>query len=165
VTAPDSIRPADPADPADPANPANPAKEPPRVRRGPARWLWLAGGFMAVGLGGLGVIVPGLPTTVFFIVAAACFARSSPRFEHWVLDLPHIGPLVRDHRAGLGMRRRAKVIAVTTILTVTTASVVFAIENGLVRALVIALGLVGAGYVLFVVPTRERVLAQRARTT
>jgi uncharacterized protein len=136
----------------------------PTVRRGPFAWLWFTGGLLSVGLGSLGVIVPGLPTTVFFIVAAACFARSSPRFEQWVLNLPRIGPLVRDHRAGLGMPRRAKVVAVTMILLVATASGVFAIGNRLIGGGVILLGLIGAAYVLFRVPTREQVLARRRAT-
>jgi uncharacterized membrane protein YbaN (DUF454 family) len=131
-----------------------PAGDGRQVRRGPLRWMWLAGGFLAVGLGGIGVIVPGLPTTVFFIVAAACFARSSPRFERWVLDLPRVGPLVRDHRAGLGMPRRAKLLAVTMILAAATGSGLFAIDNRAVGGFVVALGLVGAWYVLFRVPTR-----------
>lgn len=125
-----------------------------QVRRGPVKWIWMAAGFLAVGLGGIGIIVPGLPTTVFFIIAAACFARSNPRFERWVLDLPRIGPLVRDHRAGLGMPRRAKVLAVTMILVAATASGLFAIDNRAVGGFVVTLGLVGAWYVLFRVPTR-----------
>jgi uncharacterized protein len=122
--------------------------------------LWFVGGLLSVGLGTLGVIVPGLPTTVFFIVAAACFSRSSPRFEQWVLNLPRIGKTVRDYRAGLGMPRRSKVIAVAMILAVSTLSAVLA---GLwpVGAAILALGLVGALYVTFRVPTRERVLAAR----
>ena len=48
-------------------------------------------GWLAVALGGLGVVVPGLPTTGFFVLAAACRAPS-PRFERWVLSLPKIGP-------------------------------------------------------------------------
>ena len=83
--------------------------------------LWFAAGLLSVGIGGIGVVVPGLPTTVFFIIAAACFSRSNKRFEQWVLDLPKIGRLVRDHRDGLGMPRRAKVMAVTMILVVATA--------------------------------------------
>ncbi|MGH9267809.1 MAG: YbaN family protein [Acidimicrobiales bacterium] len=129
--------------------------------RGPARWLLLAAGLLCVGLGIIGVVVPGLPTTVFFIMAAACFARSNPRFERWVLDLPHIGPLVRDHRAGLGMRRRAKTTAVTAIIVVSLASAV-AIGRVGVSAAVIALGLAGVAYIQWRVPTREVVLARAA---
>ena len=132
-----------------------------KVRRGPVAWLWFVAGWLAVGLGALGVIVPGLPTTVFFIVAAWCFARCSPRFEQWVLDLPKVGPLVRDHRAGLGMPRRAKVVAVAMILVVSTASGLLAIDNRAVGLSVVGLGLVGVVYILWRVPTRERVLAER----
>jgi uncharacterized protein YqgC (DUF456 family) len=39
--------------------------------------MWFAVGWVAVAVGSIGVVVPGLPTTVFFIIAAACFARSS----------------------------------------------------------------------------------------
>ncbi len=131
--------------------------------RGAFAPLWFAAGLLSVGIGGIGVVVPGLPTTVFFIVAAACFSRSNKRFEQWVLDLPRIGQLVRDHRAGLGMPRRAKVVAVAMILGVATASGVLAI-GGPVGAGVVALGIVGALYVTFRVPTRERVLAERQRT-
>ena len=123
--------------------------------------LWFVAGLLSVALGGIGIIVPGLPTTVFFIVAAACFSRSNKRFEQWVLNLPRIGALVRDHRSGLGMPRRAKVVAVAMILVVSTASGVFAIGNRAVGAAVVILGLIGALYVTFRVPTREQVLAER----
>ncbi|MGH9265255.1 MAG: YbaN family protein, partial [Acidimicrobiales bacterium] len=129
------------------------------IRRATAP-IWFVVGLLSVGLGGLGIVVPGLPTTVFFIVAAACFSRSNKRFEAWVLRLPSIGPLVRDHRAGLGMPRRAKVVAVTMILVVSLASGILAIGNRAVGAGVVALGVVGALYVTFRVPTRERVLAE-----
>jgi uncharacterized membrane protein YbaN (DUF454 family) len=122
--------------------------------------LWFIGGLVSVGLGGFGVIVPGLPTTVFFIVAAACFSRSSPRFEQWVLNLPGIGRTVRDYRAGLGMPRRAKIIAVTMILVVSTVSAVL-VGIWPVGVAILALGVIGAAYVTFRVPTRERVLARR----
>lgn len=128
---------------------------------GVRRWGWLAGGSVAVALGAVGVVVPGLPTTVFFILAAWCFSRSSPRLERWILDLPKIGPLVRDHRAGLGMPRRAKVIACSMIVVAVTASVVFALSSPVWRGVVLAAGLTGVAYITWRVPTRERVLAQR----
>ena len=61
------------------------------LSRGPIRVLWLILGFGSVGLGGVGVVIPGLPTTVFMLIGASCFAPSSPRFEKWILDLPGVG--------------------------------------------------------------------------
>jgi uncharacterized protein len=121
--------------------------------------LWSTLGLLCVGLGGIGAVVPGLPTTVFFIAAAACFTRSSPRLERWVLELPGIGPMVRDHRAGLGMPRRAKVLACSMIALFVTAAVVFAIEHNVIRSAVAAAGILGIAVVAWRVPTRERVLA------
>ncbi len=125
------------------------------------RWGWLGLGWMAVALGGVGVVVPGWPTTVFFIAAASCFARSSPRVERWILGLPKVGRLVADHRAGLGMPRRAKVVAITMIVVAVSASVAFALSSPGWRLAVVALGLAGVLYVGLRVPTRELVVASR----
>jgi uncharacterized membrane protein YbaN (DUF454 family) len=130
---------------------------PSSVRGGPARWLWFALGWCAVAIGSIGIVVPGLPTTVFFIVAASCFARSSPRFERWVLNLPRIGPLVRDYRAGLGMPRRAKAWAIGTMLAVGALSAYLAADNVVIATAIVVLILVGVWYVGWRVPTRERV--------
>ena len=131
------------------------------VRQGPARWLLLGAGWLCVGLGAVGIVVPGLPTTGFFVLAASCFARSSPRFEAWVLGLPGIGPMVADARAGLGMPRRAKVLAVGSIVLAVGLSAGFALE-GAARVVVLVLGAIGVWYVGWRIPTREAVLAARA---
>lgn len=126
-----------------------------------ARAGWTVAGFASVGVGAIGVIVPGLPTTVFFIAAAWCFGRSSPRFEAWVLGLPKIGPLVRDHRAGLGMPAATK----RRVLAIMWVAV--GISGWLVRdrpwltAAILALGVVGSLVIVRRVPTREHVLAAR----
>lgn len=114
-------------------------------------------GWVAVALGGIGIVVPGLPTTGFFVLAAACFARSSPRFERWVLGLPKVGPLVRDHRAGLGMPRRAKVVAIAMMLTACSLSSL-ALGSPLLAGVVMGAGLVGTWYVGWRIPTRERMV-------
>jgi uncharacterized protein len=123
------------------------------------RAFWFAAGWLAVGVGGVGVVVPVLPTTVFFIIAASCFARSSPRFERWVLDLPRVGPMVRDYRAGLGMSRRAKRAAVTTMALFASLGVVLTREHLWVVGATAVLVAIGAWYIVVRVPTRERVLA------
>jgi uncharacterized membrane protein YbaN (DUF454 family) len=132
--------------------------DPSPVAGGLRRWAWFGLGWLAVGLGSVGVVVPGLPTTGFFVLAAACFARSSPRFERWVLSLPSVGPMVRDYRAGLGMPRRAKVLAITMMLAACGISALV-VDSPLVDGLIVAAGLVGTWFVGWRVPTRERVLA------
>jgi uncharacterized membrane protein YbaN (DUF454 family) len=133
----------------------------PMPRHRVVRACWFVGGWMAVALGGVGIVVPGLPTTVFFIVAAACFSRSSPRFERWVLDLPRIGPMVRSYRAGLGMPRRAKIAALSTMWLAIALSVGLLRDRLVIAAIVVALGLIGTSYLLWRVPTREHVVAAK----
>lgn len=116
--------------------------------------LWMGLGFLSVGVGLIGIVVPGLPTTVFFVIAAACFSRSSPRFEQWVLGLPTIGPMVRDYRAGLGMPKRAKVAAITSIVVVCSASALFAVDRIWIKLCILVAGAVGVGWILWRVPTR-----------
>ena len=52
------------------------------------RWLLIAAGTVCVGLGILGALLPGLPSTVFFLTAAACYTRSSERLYRWMLSKP-----------------------------------------------------------------------------
>ena len=129
------------------------------------RSFWFAIGWVAVAIGSIGIVVPGLPTTVFFLVAAWCFARSSPRFERWVLELPKVGPLVRDYRAGLGMPRRAKVWAIAVMVIFAGASILLTIDHLVIGAAIAALVLVGVWVIVFRVPTRERVLADLGETS
>ncbi|WP_419930200.1 YbaN family protein [Candidatus Poriferisocius sp.] len=119
------------------------------------RGLWILAGLLCVGLGALGVIVPGLPSTVFFIMAAAAFSRSSERMERWVLNLPGVGKLVADYRSGLGMPWRAKIIAGTMIVVAVGLSTGLALSSWTWRGVVIGLGLVGLAYIFGRVPTRR----------
>lgn len=76
-----------------------------------ARWVWLVLGLVCVALGFIGAIVPLMPTTVFLIMAAACFARSSPKLEAWLLDHPRFGPTLRAWRRDRAIPPAAKVMA------------------------------------------------------
>jgi uncharacterized protein len=134
-----------------PPRPASPGVASTRVVRA---W-WIVVGFVAVGIGGVGIVVPGLPTTVFFIVAAWCFSRSSPRFEEWVLTRPGIGPLVADHRAGLGMPPRAKFLALAMMWTAIAVSAFVLRDRLWIVGIVVAAGVAGTAYLTLRVPTRR----------
>jgi hypothetical protein len=76
------------------------------------RSVFLVLGLAFTGLGIVGAFLPLLPTTVFLIVAAACFARSSPRLEAWILEHRQFGPLVQAWRENGAIPPRAKALAV-----------------------------------------------------
>jgi uncharacterized membrane protein YbaN (DUF454 family) len=59
----------------------------------------------------VGAVLPLLPTTIFLILAAGCFARSSPKLEARILAHPQVGPLVKDWRARRAIPLRGKLFA------------------------------------------------------
>ncbi|ANW01537.1 YbaN family protein [Bradyrhizobium icense] len=75
------------------------------------RIIYFSLGWVMVALGVIGLVMPLMPGVVFLIVAAGCFARSSPRFEAWLLDHPTLGKPLRDWRAAGAIPRSAKVMA------------------------------------------------------
>ncbi len=105
-----------------------------RVRR----YLFLAAGLLFVALGGLGVVVPGLPTTPFLLLAAGCFAQSSPRLHAWLLANPTFGPLIRDWQRHRAIPRRARRMGLLMIVVVGLFSLYLAPTNTL-RWLIAAL--------------------------
>ena len=76
------------------------------------RYALFAIGWLSVVLGVIGIFLPVLPTTPFLLLAAACFARSSPRFYHWLVEHPRLGPWIRDYLDGNGIPLKGKVYAI-----------------------------------------------------
>ncbi|MBX8499805.1 YbaN family protein [Pseudomonas lijiangensis] len=76
------------------------------------RYLLVAVGWASVSLGVIGIFLPVLPTTPFLLLAAACFARSSPRFYNWLVNHKRLGPWIRDYLAGNGIPLKGKVYAI-----------------------------------------------------
>lgn len=84
------------------------------VRRpvtGTLRWAYLALGFLMLLLGVIGAFLPVMPTTVFIILAAWFFGRSSPRIEAWLLGHPTFGPALLNWRDRGAIPPRAKMAA------------------------------------------------------
>ncbi|QQP97137.1 YbaN family protein [Lysobacter enzymogenes] len=75
------------------------------------RWLWFALGWLMLALGFIGALLPVMPTTIFLILAVACFARSSPRLEQRLLAHPRYGPTLRLWREQGAISRKGKCFA------------------------------------------------------
>ncbi len=90
--------------------------------RDPRRWAFAGIGVASVGLGWLGVFVPGLPTTIFLIIASYCFARSCPWLEDRLLRIPLFAPYMKVLDAGRGMSRKAVVSALVSMWSMVSLS-------------------------------------------
>lgn len=117
-----------------------------------SRSAWFALGWVLVGIGVIGVFVPLLPTTDFMILALPCFARSSPRFESWLLNHPRFGPPLRAWRDQRAVSRHAKRAAMLGMSLGFGLFVLLARPGLLVTALV-ALVLLAAGWWIVTRPT------------
>ncbi len=74
-------------------------------------WRWV--GLLLLGLGAVGIFLPLLPTTIFWILAAICFGRGDPRLQAWIFSHHRFGPPVRDFVTRGSMTRRGKLYAVS----------------------------------------------------
>lgn len=128
-----------------------PRTTPSRAVRG---LLWLAG-VLSLGLGIVGMVLPGLPTTVFVLIAAACFARASPRLHRWLLNHRWFGPMVQDWEAHHDMTRRAKTWAIGSMVLMVSLSSWTLRDRPWVMAAVLAAGAVGVWVVGWRIPTRR----------
>lgn len=95
-------------------------------------------GIIFVGLAILGVVLPILPTTPFLLVAAACFAKSSPRLQKKLLANKTFGPLIHEWQQHRSIPRKAKRIALLTIILSVVWSA-YLLKNAMLTLLVLAL--------------------------
>ncbi len=98
--------------------------------------LNLVGAALVV-IGFAGIVLPLLPGVPLLILAAACFARSSPRLEHWLVTHPVLGPGIIAWRERRAISVKAKFMAVSMM---TISAVVFILSGApaIIKALALA---------------------------
>ena len=116
------------------------------------RWLLVIGGVTLVGIGAVGVFLPGLPTTIFLLGASWCFARSCPWLEERLIRIPIFRPFLIYLDAGAQMPRKVVIWTLVVMWCAIAFSSVFVTlgENprpGLASTIVAA-GLIGSFFVL-----------------
>ena len=69
-------------------------------------------GWSCVGLAFVGTFVPGIPTTIFLIIALWAFAKSSKKFHSWLLNHKRFGPILQNWESHKVVPRKAKILMV-----------------------------------------------------
>ena len=84
--------------------------------KGVIKYCLIFSGLFSIGLGVVGIIIPGMPTTVFLIIAAACFAKSSPCMHAWLLSHPWFGPILTNWQQSRSIPKKAKLMALSSMV-------------------------------------------------
>lgn len=97
--------------------------------------LLITGGIACIVIGTIGIFIPILPTTIFYILAAAAFSKSSNRLYHWIMHHPVIGRMIRNYRTYHAIPIRVKIISISFLWLTIGTSAVFAVHNWWIRGL------------------------------
>ncbi len=109
-------------------------------------------GIGCVILGTAGIVVPGLPTTPFLLLASWFFYRSSPKLRNRLLT-SWLGKYIRDYEKNKGISIKKKASIIVLMATMCTLSIICFIESTLIRCIVAIAGVIGGIVVAFKVPT------------
>lgn len=107
------------------------------------RALFATLAIVTLALGAMGIVVPGVPTTPFLLLACYFSAKSSPRIYHYIKKSELFGPLVQDWQEHHGIRLRTKVHAIGFVVIGLTILVLTASNYPVWMVCGLALGLIG----------------------
>lgn len=99
-------------------------------------------------MGIIGIFLPLMPTTIFFILAAASFARSSEKFYNWLINHPKFGKFIKDYREKRGMPLKSKIIAISMLLLTIGSSAYFFTNSFLIRIILLVIALSVSLYIV-----------------
>ncbi len=118
------------------------------------RYALILAGWVSLALAVLGAILPGLPTTPFVLLAAACFAKGSPRWHAWLLSNRWLGPMVRDWEAHHALPLKVKWLASGMMSVMVGFSAWRLTGRPALQLLIVGLALIGL-IVVWRIPTRR----------
>jgi uncharacterized protein len=118
------------------------------------RYFYLISGFLLVGIGILGIFLPLLPTTIFLILASACFMKSSPRANEWLKSNKYLGPYVKNYQEKTGLTINLKIINIIILWISISISAFYLTEEFYLRLLLAAIA-VGVTIHLILIKTKK----------
>jgi uncharacterized protein len=120
-----------------------------RVIKSPTlRFTLIACSSLFLSFGFIGIFLPGLPTTPFVLLAAGCYARSSPRFYNWLMNHRLFGPPLRQWVEYRCIPKRSKILALSLMTLTFVPTIVFFVPILAVKILLAAIGVSVAAFIL-----------------
>lgn len=116
------------------------------------RLVFLSAGWFFVALGVIGAFLPVMPTTPFLLLAVACFARSSPQLEAWLMNHRQFGPPLRNWREKRAISARAKTTAIA-LMAASYAAFWFGTSPPFSRAVIVAALMIGPAIFMLTRPS------------
>ena len=118
------------------------------------RYLYFISGVLLVAIGVIGIFLPILPTTIFLILASACFIKSSPQANEWLRNHKILGAYIKNYQDKSGLTIKTKIINITLLWIMISISALFFTELWYIRVLLLAIA-IGVTVHLVMVKTKK----------
>lgn len=118
------------------------------------RYFYLISGVLLVTIGVIGIFLPVLPTTIFLILASACFVKSSPRANEWLRNHKVLGMYIKNYQDKTGLSIRAKIFNITFLWVMILLSAFYFTNEFYIRIILILIA-VGVTIHLLMIKTRK----------
>lgn len=118
------------------------------------RYLYFISGVLLVAIGVIGIFLPILPTTIFLILASACFIKSSPKANEWLRNHKILGVYIKNYQDGAGLTVKSKIFNITFLWIMILISALFFTDLWYIQVLLLAIA-VGVTIHLLMIKTRK----------
>lgn len=118
------------------------------------RYFYLISGVLLVAIGVIGIFLPVLPTTIFLILASACFVKSSPRANEWLRNHKVLGMYIKNYQDKTGLTIKAKIFNITFLWLMILLSAFYFTNEFYIKVILILIAL-GVTIHLLMIKTRK----------
>lgn len=118
------------------------------------RVLYFISGILLVIIGIIGIFLPLLPTTIFLILASACFVKGSPKANEWLHNHKILGAYIKNYQDKSGLTVKAKIVNIVFLWLMIFTSAYFFTEEIFIRILLLAIA-IGVTIHLLMVKTKR----------
>ncbi|MCX7736336.1 MAG: YbaN family protein [Candidatus Kapabacteria bacterium] len=132
-----------------------------RISKRAKKWIYIITANFLVLLGVIGIFVPVLPTTIFLILAASLYMRSSEYYYNWLMNNKILGKYIKDYVEHKGMPISSKIVSITFLWVGISFSVIFLIETYWVKLLLLAIAVGVTTHLIMLKTLKKEVSPQK----